>query len=720
MKIAIIYNEDVTGVLNTFGMQNKEKYNPKTVRLVADALEKGDHNVRVIDGNMAVIEKLQEFMPRVIDGERMGMVFNMAYGIQGESRYTHLPAMMEMLGIPYVGSGPSGHALALDKVITKIILQKNNLPTPDFWVFSSEEEDMTDVRFPVIVKPKMEAVSFGLRVVHTIPELKEAVTFIVSEFKQQALVEQFVRGREFCVGMLGNGDLEMFPVLEIDLEDDPDAIQSVDDKRKKPRGKICPAEISDALADRMKQVSRAAFNALELKDFARVDLRMDEQDNIFILEINSMASLGRTGSYVYSAGIAGYDFPALVNRIVDVAAIRYFSDSFLPEERTYGTKGKGKKLPVSTRIRGVLRSRIQHTEKLLRDMVNTNSQARNVDGVNWLGALIWQELSAMGFSQQVIPQVDVGNILLFSNGPADQFDVLFLGNLDSSVPFSRQENYREKGQKLSGSAIWKNKGGIAVMISALQALRYIKHLKKVKIGILLTTDETLYGRFSRPYIEQFSAKAKTVLGLNGGGADATVVTSRAGSAVYTCQMNMVAAEKAEDVAMAVSRFSQLTARTANLTNEQEGIVAAPYKVEIKSDVTGLSASGEMAVNLRFSQPEQADHIDRKLRDLVKKENKGHLKIQVEGSVRRRPLACTPLVADLRDTLFDIAKKIDVRVVEEHRWTSSNVCFVNQDKPVIDGLGAVGGMAGERREYIYRHSLLDRAALLAMLIYQIKD
>ena len=158
MKVAIIYNRDMTGVINRFGMQNKEIYNPKTVKKVADALEKGGHNVRIAEGNMYIIDKLKEFMPSVIEGERMGMVFNMAYGIQGESRYTHLPAMLEMLGIPYVGSGPEGHSIALDKVITKIIMQKHSIPTPDFWVYSTGDEDMGDVRYPIIIKPKMEAV----------------------------------------------------------------------------------------------------------------------------------------------------------------------------------------------------------------------------------------------------------------------------------------------------------------------------------------------------------------------------------------------------------------------------------------------------------------------------------------------------------------------------------------------------------------------------------
>ena len=337
-------------MINRFGMQNKEVYNPETVKKVADALEKGGHNVRIAEGDMHVIERLIEFMPRVIEGERMGMVFNMAYGIQGESRYTHLPAMLEMLGIPYVGSGPEGHSLALDKVITKIIMQKHGIPTPDFWVYSTGDEDVSNVEYPVIVKPKMEAVSYGIRIAENEAELREAVKFVISEFKQQALVEQFIRGREFCVGLLGNGDPEAFPVLEIDLEGDPDAIQTVDDKKHAPRGKICPAEISPELAGGMVRMSKDAFRALGLRDFARVDIRMDEDENIHLLEINSMASLGVTGSFVHAAEVAGYDYTRLANRIVDVAAVRYFSENILPGEEL--TEPGGKKLPLPIRIRG--------------------------------------------------------------------------------------------------------------------------------------------------------------------------------------------------------------------------------------------------------------------------------------------------------------------------------------------------------------------------------
>ena len=181
MKIAVIYNrKDYTeqDVINFYGPQTREHYNKRTVDDIAPALEKRGHNVRTIDGNIHVADQLRDFMPKVISGEKPGMVFNMAYGIQGQSRYTHIPAMLEMMGVPYVGSGPQAHAVALDKVLTKIVLNQYKLPTPEFHVFSNAA-DVCEVRWPVIVKPKMEAVSMGLRVVDNLNDLKDAVAFLL-------------------------------------------------------------------------------------------------------------------------------------------------------------------------------------------------------------------------------------------------------------------------------------------------------------------------------------------------------------------------------------------------------------------------------------------------------------------------------------------------------------------------------------------------------------
>lgn len=718
MKVAIIYNKDFTGVINQFGMQNKEKYNPKTVKKIARSLEQGDHNVRIIDGTMEVIQHLQSFMPKVVEGERMGMVFNMAYGIQGESRYTHLPAMLEMLGIPYVGSGPAGHALALDKVITKIILQRNNIPTPDFWVFSSSDEDMTGVKFPVIVKPKMEAVSYGLKVVDNIPDLKLAVDFVISEFQQQALVEQFIRGREFAVGLLGNGgSLETFPVVEIDLGGDPDAIQSVDDKKKHPRQKICPAPIEKEVAKKMCEISKAVFFSLDLRDFARVDLRMDTEGNIYVLEINSMASLGETGSYVYSAAVAGYDYSQLVNKMLDVAAVRYFSDTI--------TKGaqppenlKSSRQSIQVRIRSFLRSHQEKSEKFLRKMAGINTYVRNVEGVNELGQLVWQQLSPLGFNLQVIPQVEVGNFLLMSNSQEPHYDVLLLGSLDGLVPFSRQISFKAGQERFRGTGIWESKGGLSVAVAACQTLRFLRKLNKLKVGILLTTDESFQGRFCRDHVAMIASRAKTVIGLSGSSLQSTVVTSRSGAMVYNLEMNLDKAETAGDVANAVSGYSQMISEIASMSDEARGLVASPKEVLIRSSISDLTAMGSISVSVRFIKPDLADEFDQKIKKLVKKYRRKKLRVSVEGGVRRLPMIRDDTVTAMWEKVAAIAKKMDIRIVEEHRWSSANICFVSSEKLKIDGMGPVGGFSEEAGEFVLRHSLRERAALLAMTMIKL--
>lgn len=717
MKIAIIYNKDRSGVINKFGMQNKEKYNPKTVHLVAEALEQGGHNVAIIDGNMDVIQQLQDFMPRVLEGERMGMVFNMAYGIQGESRYTHLPAMLEMLGIPYVGSTPSGHALALDKIITKIIMQKNGIPTPGFWVFSRADADMSDVVYPVIVKPKMEAVSYGLKIVGNEADLREAVKFTINEFEQQALVEQFIRGREFCVGLLGNNPPEAFPILEIDLEGDPDAIQSVEDKKKKPREKICPSPISEELANRMVEYTVNAFNALQLRDFSRVDIRMDENENIYLLEINSMASLGKTGAYVNAAAVAGYDYNALINRILDVAAVRYFAGTTLIK-RTEDIKGLSPKLPLPVRIRTYISSRRETIEKTLKEMVNTNTYVRNVDGVNHLGNILKRELSPLGFEHQVYPQVEVGNILFLDNCGSGKYDILLLCHLDNPTTLAKRDFFKSTEQRIYGTGVWENIGGLSVMITALQALRFVRLLRKLKIGILLTTDDTLQGRITQNLVQNKTRATGYIIGLKGGGLDGTVVSSRSGAAVYNCSMSLKEGRHAEDVSKAANIFSKIVNNWTSMTDESKGLVVAPTEISLRSNIMEHYANADTQLSIRFSDLDQMNEIDGKIRKSITARERNTIRFQVEGGIRRPPMNKTEKIENFYNVIKRIGQTLDIRVQQEHRWSSADICFAGSLKPMVDGMGPLGTKTRGRDEYILKHSLFERSALLALTLLEI--
>lgn len=352
MKIAVVHNGNHSGVLARFGRPCPERYSLRHVNLVADSLRSVGHTVEVLEADVRLFEQLRAYAttgdPLFTDLSAGGdgnpteatafahlptaLVFNMAYGIQGDARYTHLPGMLELAGIPYTGSSPLGHALALDKVITKILMRDAGVPTPAYQVLGDIHAPLAatagaaGLRYPLIVKPRHESTSYGLRLVQDQAELDAAVAAIVQTYQQTALVEEYIDGREVCIGILGNDPVEFLPPVELDFGDRSLRLMTWDDKYHKrmdePR-KVCPAPLPSDTVQQLNQLALATFRACHLRDYARVDIRIDPQGRPFVLEVNSMASLGDGGSYVTAAKAAGYTFATLANRIVEVAFQRH-------------------------------------------------------------------------------------------------------------------------------------------------------------------------------------------------------------------------------------------------------------------------------------------------------------------------------------------------------------------------------------------------------------
>jgi D-alanine-D-alanine ligase len=717
MKVAVIYNKmevKASDVLDIFGPQTKERYNPKTVEKVAAALEKGGHNVRVIEGNIDVADELREFMPRVMAGERPGMVFNMAYGIQGQSRYTHIPAMLEMLGVPYVGSGPEAHAVALDKIMTKIILQQHKLPTPQFWFFSSPTEKMDDVIYPVIVKPKMEAVSMGMRIVDNQNDLRDAVKYIIDTFQQQALVERFITGREFAVGLLGNGaELEVLPVVEFDLGD-PNAIQIQEEKMKKPIEKISPAAISDELTQEMKRLAREAFQALGIYDFARIDLRMDTDENLYILELNSMASLGLTGSYVHGAKTAGYTYESLVNRMLDVAATRYFGMEYYQER---DEEKMDESQPLRIRLRSYVRSNLTTMADYLDKMTKIHSYVFNTEGVNSLGNWISGRLKQLGFNRQVHPQAEVGNILFFTNHDSEENDILLLGHLDTVYNYQDFVPFREERGRYFGSGVAESKGGLAIMLTALQALRFARRLKKVRCGILLITDDTLGGRYSQKIVSEISFKSKYVVGLKYGGRAGGIVTSCGGRTDYTIEMSNIKDSDMAGTTNIITAISQKIVGWQKLSSSETGIIVNPTFLEART-LYGLAPDyAKVSLDTHFKLIEQGDYLDNEIRKFARRGFDSKLQIRIKKGVHRPPHIETEITHQFFERVQKMATLLETKVASIHRTASSAVCYVPENIPVLEGLGPAGGNSRSPNEYILRDSLIDRATLLALIIME---
>ncbi|MHC4590921.1 MAG: D-alanine--D-alanine ligase family protein, partial [Planctomycetota bacterium] len=243
LKVAVVCNRTNEGIIAQLGAPCPERYGERSVQRVAQALRGAGHTVGIFEADMTLLERLRVFLGAGGSSGLGGIVFNMSYGIQGESRYTHVPAMLEMAGVPYTGPGPLGHAVSLDKVVAKVLMRHAGVPTPAFAVMRGGEVGEGDLRFPLVVKPRHESTSNGLHVVGDAEELAEAVEDVRQRYTEDALVETFVSGREFAIGLLGNEPVECLPAVELEYPLGRLRAMTRDDKFHKrpdePR-KVCP------------------------------------------------------------------------------------------------------------------------------------------------------------------------------------------------------------------------------------------------------------------------------------------------------------------------------------------------------------------------------------------------------------------------------------------------------------------------------------------------
>ena len=476
MKVAVVYNRESTNVINLFGQPNREKYGLTAIRRITDALKKGGHQVIALEGDKDLIRRLEEFMPKVLHHERPGMVFNVSYGIQGQARYTHVPGILEMVGIPYVGSGPLAHSLALDKLVAKMIFRQVGLPTPDYIVLQSSDSPIPEFSYPAIVKPKNESVSFGIKVVHDADEMKAAARVIFEKFSQPVLVEQFIDGREVNVGLLGN-PAQALPPVELTFGNEGPRIYTEEDKKGKSGrtiGKVCPAPLGEALTAKVKEVAVKAFESLGCFDCARVDFRIDADNTPYILEINSLPSLGEHGSFVEAAEAAGFDFTALVNELVKVASARYFATPAVTE---VGWDASGAQdAMVRTLIQS--RDRIERRVKALvaipsrtDDLIGLRDIVRSVDKpFRELGLARTRDLTDDRYcwTYETEKGLDGGTLLVVQiDVPSNSGDI--------RTPFRRDPEW------LYGDGVGISRAPLAVVEYALKALKSHRRLKPQRL-----------------------------------------------------------------------------------------------------------------------------------------------------------------------------------------------------------------------------------------------
>jgi D-alanine-D-alanine ligase len=267
------------------------------------------------------VEKLVRF---IVEGESVDIVFNIAEGVWGRNREAQVPAILEAWHIPYVFSDALTMTLCLDKAMAKRLFQHAELPTPDFCVISdiselSEEVDLPD--FPLFVKPIHEGTSKGIdagSVVVSPSELSSRVEWVLDTYRQPALVERYLAGPEFTVGVLGNGpESRALGVLKVSVLDSNDGVYGFLQKEEcETRVAYTPVE-STVLVDDLTKLAIKAYHVLECKDAGRVDIRLDETGNMQLLEVNPLPGLHPTHSDLpMMAPYAGLSYGDMIGEIL--------------------------------------------------------------------------------------------------------------------------------------------------------------------------------------------------------------------------------------------------------------------------------------------------------------------------------------------------------------------------------------------------------------------
>jgi len=303
---------------------------------VCDALTSLGHRASLV----AVDRDFKHTVDALLE-QKPELVFNLAESFSGHSALeSSVAGLLNLLDLRYTGSSPSGLMLAGDKSISTRMLRAAGVRTPDSaTLFRGAVESAGKLHFPLIVKPPQEDASLGITnksVVRDLQELFAQIDALHTEYSSPILVEEFIDGREFYVGIIGNQQPRALPAIEMDFTGFPADKPRIaswaakwgddgDEKGTEFAGthSVFPADLSEELDERLAQVAIEAFQALRLRDYARVDMRVKPDGEVFVLEVNPNCYLEQGAEFARAAAKDGLDYRALIARIIELATARY-------------------------------------------------------------------------------------------------------------------------------------------------------------------------------------------------------------------------------------------------------------------------------------------------------------------------------------------------------------------------------------------------------------
>jgi D-alanine-D-alanine ligase len=310
---------------------------------IFEALEKLGHEpfYHVLDGRPASLTALAKC--------GADMVFNLTESYAGDdSKDMHVTAYLDLLGIPYTGSGPHGHFLAQDKAVAKKMFAFHGIRTPYFATsWRGRLDHAHDIKFPLIVKPIAEDGSIGIdndSVVNSVKELMERIEYIQEEFNTPALIEEYIEGREIYAAILGSYERAYaLPLVELDLSRLPKGtprIAGQDVKFEKDTEayrvtKSAPVDnLDEETAERLSETALAAYRAVKLRDYGRIDMRLAKNGDVYVIEANPNPWLSSVQEFAMAAKKSGLTYTELIAEIIQMVLHRHRAATPIPSRQT--------------------------------------------------------------------------------------------------------------------------------------------------------------------------------------------------------------------------------------------------------------------------------------------------------------------------------------------------------------------------------------------------
>jgi D-alanine-D-alanine ligase len=309
---------------------------------VAEALKAKGHEVSVL----AVYSDIQKLI-RGLSEPRPELVFNLME-MFGDDNFgdVDVAGMLDLLDLPHTGGGAAEISLRQDKALAKKLLAFDGILYPRYAVFHKNAgfETGGNLRMPMFVKPLRLDASMGIdgkSLVHDASSLMKRVALIHEKLNDDALAEEFIEGREFYIGVLGNNDPQAFPPIEMDFSGLPNGAPHVaDSKAKWEKGsaeykgtRSVVASVTDEVRAKLQKVALEAYRALRVRDYGRVDLRLTDTGDIYVIEVNASCYLERESEFATAARAAGVEYPDLIDRIAKLAVERYRENAAVPKRR---------------------------------------------------------------------------------------------------------------------------------------------------------------------------------------------------------------------------------------------------------------------------------------------------------------------------------------------------------------------------------------------------